>query len=221
MEDILKYLHAGSYELAQERVEHLLSHSPQNSTLHNIYGVVLLKKSLFTHAQAAFQKAISLDNHLEAKMNLCILLSDLGLYEESRQHYVTKLTLKSAYSEFSQDDLLTHHLALFELYGQLNQHAAAEEELEKAQKQAEHSASFLLRIAREWLRLDQKEKAHKILIELCSSSVAYEAHLFLAQIYLQTGRRPEALVHLEHAAKKNNLDLRVIALTEQLKQHKK
>lgn len=91
---------SGQYEDSLKSFQKALDKDPNNPSIHNDMGLVLLKKELFTSAESHFAKALELDDGcVECYNNLGYLKTALGQPVEAEKYLQKAISLKPDYAD--------------------------------------------------------------------------------------------------------------------------
>lgn len=189
----------GNLELALKAIEHANNLVPNNSYFINVKGEILLAQVDYENAKQTFEKAISVDSYIPARINVSTALKQLGNYDAAQDY------LKLVINDEPSNSEAHNHLGV--LQEQLGDFEAAAKSFRTALKYTpNHASSFyqLAKLKNHSLTAEEVKKIDELLADTLTPSV------FKSSLYFALG------VHYDKV-KQHSLAIHNYALAQQIK----
>ncbi len=189
------YLNVGRYDAAEKLLKATLSSHGSLANIHNLLGVTYHKQSRFPEAIREFKKSLRTNsNFTEAALNLSVLLSDLGQYEEARG--VFEQAFKQVRPGQRVPDLVlgriaNHHVTAARSYQQSFMTQEAINEYRKALSIYPKMPDVRLDLGRLYLNTAQPDKAFQEFSEILNGDPSNSQALLWAGIARYKAGKPE------------------------------
>jgi tetratricopeptide (TPR) repeat protein len=201
---VLLYIQLGRFDAAEKLLKATIHDLGPLANLLNLLGITLLRQSKFSDAITHFRQALQINpNFIEAALNLCVTLCDLGQYDEAQDIYTSVVAHQKGKRQ--RPDLIigriaNMHVQCGQQYEANGLHSDAIQEYRKALSLYEKMPDVRLSLAKLYFRTGQKEKAQMELEEAVKSQPPLaEAHVWLGLAYFKLGRIDQSRVHWEKA----------------------
>lgn len=189
------YLNVGRYDAAEKLLKATLATHGSLANIHNLLGVTYHKQSRFPEAIREFKKSLRTNNDFtEAALNLSVLLSDLGQYEEARGAF--DQALKQVRPGQRVPDLVlgriaNHHVTAARSYEQSFMSQEAISEYRKALSIYPKMPDVRLDLGRLYLHTGQPDKAFQEFSEILQVDPSNSQALMWAGIARHKAGKPE------------------------------
>ena len=100
IEEVLNYFNSGKFTIAEKKIAKLIKQFPNNYTLYNILGSILVAQKNFDKAIINYKKSIQINpNYAMGYNNLAVILVRLRKFDESVDNYQQAIKIKPDYVE--------------------------------------------------------------------------------------------------------------------------
>lgn len=189
----------GEFAEAERCLAQVLLQHKDYADLYAMLGTIYHVKGQFTKALRLFARALEINPAFtEAKVNLMILLQDLGRYDRSQQilRHIQRSAdaLPQSPDPLSKNKLANLHALTGDMYFMLDLFDAAVTQYESALEMRPNFTDIRLRLARAY-----KAKGQAAVAEVHARTALqtrpdyHEARVFLGTLLLEQGRRTQAV----------------------------
>ena len=197
-----RYFKANDYAKAEPILSQMAVRGCKNALVFHMLGTMYYNHGKFNKAIRTFKRALEIDPSLtDASIGLSIILNDLGRYEEGQKVFHKAQAIlgqRKAVDPKLNENILSKHLELGDLYCQAGGFTDALEQFEKALNLSKGKAEITLKIVECHLQEGHQERAMDLLRVLCKKYPQFsEARLKLGKLYYDFHQVPEAIFQWE------------------------
>jgi tetratricopeptide (TPR) repeat protein len=203
----------GRYAEAIEEIQEALSLNPEFPDLLNQLGLARSMNGDREGAVAAFQRALHLNPHyVEARLNLAIVLNDLGRYDEALREFEMERPRDPDHENLSPDvraHLAESHTLLGDTYRNLGLLVDASQEYRKALRYAPQFLDIKNKLGAVYSEMGLYQDAETVLTEALAQNGRYvDARVTLGVVFWKSGRPARAREAWEQCLLQNGEDVR-------------
>jgi len=207
------YFDRGLYAEAIEEIEEALQLNPNFPDLLNQLGLARSLSGDREGAVSEFQRALALNpRYVEARLNLAIVLNDLGRYDEALQGFALEAPRDPDHENLSPDvrtHLADSHAQLGDTYRNLRLLVDASQEYRKALRYAPQFLDIKNRLGGVYAEMGLYQDAETVLAEALAQNSRYvDARVTLGLVFWKSGRKARAREAWEQCLLENADDVR-------------
>lgn len=203
----------GRYAEAIDEIQEALELNPEFPDLLNQLGLARSMNGDREGAVAAFQRALHLNPHyVEARLNLAIVLNDLGRYDEALREFEMDRPRDPDHENLSPEvraHLAESHALLGDTYRNLGLLVDASQEFRKALRYAPQFLDIKNKLGATYAEMGLYQDAETVLSEALAQNSRYvDARVTLGVVFWKSGRPARAREAWEQCLLQNGEDVR-------------
>lgn len=215
------YFERGLYAEAIDEIEEALQHHPEFPDLLNQLGLARSLNGDREGAVAAFHRALAINpRYVEARLNLAIVLNDLGRYDEALHEFAMEPPRDPDHENLSPDvrtHLADSHAQLGDTYRNLRLLVDASQEYRKALRYAPQFLDIKNRLGAVYAEMGLYQDAETVLAEALAQNQRYvDARVTLGLVFWKSGRKVRAREAWEQCLHQNADDVRARSYLQML-----
>lgn len=207
------FFERGLYPEAIVETREAIGLNPDFPDLHNQLGLALSLNGDREGAVAEFQRALHLNLHyVEARLNLAIVLNDLGRYDEALREFQMESPSDPDHENLTPEvrsHLAESHTLLGDTYRNLGLLVDASQEYRKALRHAPQFLDIKNKLGAVYADMGLYQDAETVLAEALAQNARYiDARVTLGLVFRKSGRRARAREEWERCLEENGEDVR-------------
>lgn len=175
--DAQRYFQSGEIKRAEPIIHQLVLEQYKNPEVYQMIASIYYDQGKFSKAIQMLRTALEIDpTYNDARVGLCIILNDLGRYDEAKQVFAeaqNQLDHKNNENEYLDERLSQKHEEMADLYFQFKKYKDALQAFEKAKQLSKRKEALTIRLVETLMQMGDSDRAIRELKTVVRNSPTY------------------------------------------------